>query len=222
MPGAGEPTREEVFAFIDAAKGRGAADAVAHFAAEGRSIEASKIRTWLTRRRAAEGRSGVAHVAARQGAEGEKRAGDRPPKRAPTRPSSAPRARDPAADAARLDQLGPELKRQIRGGVRGLGAMLETLDGLADEVRVLKANPKGGAQLRVLDMKQYLHAADTLQKLLEIAPGIDALDQQTGGKEAGASAEEAAEAHARVAAAMGVDPKAGPIVRLVGGREAKS
>lgn len=52
-PAKGEPTRTEVFAYLDSMPGYTSAHAVAYFGAQGREIDGSKIRKWLSRRRKA-------------------------------------------------------------------------------------------------------------------------------------------------------------------------
>lgn len=182
-----EPTRDEVFAFVDAhpESPTVAADCVKHFAAQGRVIEGGKVRMWLSRRRHADATPATvatsAPVAGDRG--GLKPAGkwgvleDAPP-------AGQGRARE---DAQKLStpvrRLAPEAKERFRQAFDGLTAFLATANDIAIEVEVIKANPKGdGGQIRCLDMKQYVDAAKALELILSLAKGTDAFDNDTGGE----------------------------------------
>jgi len=65
-PAKGEPTREEVFAYLDKRPGRTAADVCDYFAGKGREIQSAKVRVWMSRRRKANVAPGETWVSLRK------------------------------------------------------------------------------------------------------------------------------------------------------------
>jgi hypothetical protein len=203
--GTGEPTREEVFAFIDAKPGRGAADAVAHFAAEGRNIDGAKVRQWLKRRRDAGGRDDAAVTPARGVTRG-KQALKRPAGAKSAQTAASRTRATPVIDEA---QLAPEMRAFLRGGVRRLGRIVagnEVAEApLEDDERKIERTISR-------DMRAVADAARALKTLLEIAPGIATFDVETSARdETGAPSDEDT---ARLDAAI-LQPDGRPALKLV-------
>lgn len=187
MTAQGEPTREEVLAWVDAHPSPTvASDCVKHFTSKGRPIDGGKIRVWLTRRRAVTGATPTPPPVV---------APDKPPP-TPTgkwagvldsgeegrSAASAPAGRARATLPKPVQKLAPAMKQQIRDAAEGFAAFLATAKDCAIEVEVIKKNPNGsGGQLRVLDMQQYLNASKALAQIMELAKGTDAFDSDTGG-----------------------------------------
>lgn len=176
-----EPTRDEVFAYVDAHPGVQPREIVKHFEDAGRPIDGSKVRVWLSRRARGEiATPATPPVAANKAAStvagkwGEMMA-------LPSRDEPRARATDRAAKPE-VRKLAPEAKERFRQAFDGLTAFLATANDIAVEVEVIKANPKGdGGQIRCLDMKQYVDAAKALELILALAKGTDAFDSDTGG-----------------------------------------
>lgn len=182
-----EPTRDEVFAFVDAhpESVTVAADCVKHFAGLGRVIDGGKVRMWLSRRRHADATPAtVATSTPVAGDKGGLSVGGKWAVLEDPPPAGQGRAREPSkTDSKPVQRLAPAMKQWIRDAAEGFASFLATAKDCAIEVEVIKANPKGdGGQIRVLDMQQYLNAAKSLAQVMDLAKGTDAFDNDTGGE----------------------------------------
>lgn len=154
-------SREVVLAWADV-NGKGYAAAADHF-----RLNRETVKSWFKRR--AKAAPTVAPTPPRRGSENadgsviNRGEGDKP-----AAPPSSPRARE----TERLARLGDATKANIRSGVRGLGKFIAS----TNDDRPLKSDEEDAG----IDYRQVEAAARALKVLLEIAPGIDAFDEQTG------------------------------------------
>lgn len=180
-----EPTRDEVFAYVDAHRSSptAAADAVRYFAARGQIIAGSKIRTWMARRSESL-RTAVADEkeAMKTGSAGEGGSATKPGAEGRARPATPPRV--PAA------LLTPSAREKLRRAVE------QQLDFLSDPDTIE-------------DQKGRADAARALQTLLAGTPDILTFEERTNGldNDGAAGREDAAR---RVSRALDPDSTDGP------------
>lgn len=123
-------------------------------------------------------------------------------------PAKAPHTSQPSrARAERLEQLGAEVRADLRKGVRELSGFIAS-GGVTAEL-----NAEGEA-VKVRDMRAVAHAANALKLIFDFAPGIASFDEQTAGRgeDEGASDADAARLDAAMLTPV-VEPRRGP--RLV-------